>query len=312
VFGGNILNIFAYQLTTLPAPRVSPGDYFESIGNLNTYLPIYIWVLFLLSSFLGLWKRKRIIAIFLLWWIFIVLITNPDWIGLPGAGAITNFAILIAFYFLASVIIGSVVEWLPGINRPPEKNGNTINLPTINSYLSFGVITLIILFMAVWGLKLRLRDINIQTYALVTRPDIRAMAWIQENTPIDSRFAINSFAAFNNSAIVGSDAGWWIPLLAYRKTTVPPLTYTAERGLSPDYTQQVHAFYDVIKENGINSSITLKLFQSENVNYIYIGQRHGSINNPAPSIFDSVVMKSDPHFDLVYHKDRVWIFRIMP
>jgi hypothetical protein len=312
VFGGNILNIFAYQLTTLPASRISPGDYFESIGNLSTYLPVYIWILFLLSSFLGLWKRKRIIAIFLLWWLFVLVITNPDWIGLPGAGAITNFTILIAFYFPVSIIIGSVVEWLPGINRPPQKSGNTLNLPTINSYLSFGFITLIILVMAAWGLRLRLRDINIQTYALVTRPDMRAMTWIQENTPVDSRFAINSFAAFNNSAIVGSDAGWWIPLLAYRKTTVPPLTYTAERGLSADYTQQVHAFYDVIKDNGINSLITLKLFQSDNVNYIYIGQRHGSINNPGTALLDPDIISKNQNYQVVYHQDLVWIFKIEP
>jgi hypothetical protein len=310
VFGGNILNIFAHQLTTLPATRVSPGDYFDSIGNLNAYLPVYIWILFLLCSILGLWKRKKSIAIFLLWWLFVILITNPNWIGLPGAGAITNFTILIAFYFPVSVIIGSAIEWIPGINHRPERIANPVNLRTLSSYLSIGFVLLIVLLMGVWGTKLRVRDLNIQTYALVTRPDIRAMAWIQENTPADSRFAINSFAAFDNTAIVGSDAGWWIPLLAWRKTTVPPLTYTAERGLSPDYPQQVHAFYDVIKENGINSSTTLMLFQAQNVNYIYIGQRHGSINNPGTAIFDPDIIRKNQNYQVVYHRDQVWIFKI--
>jgi hypothetical protein len=312
VFGGNILNVFALQITTLPASRVTASDYFESIGSLNAYLPVYIWILFLLCLLIGLWKRKKIIAIFLLWWLLVILITNPNWLGLPGAGAITNFTILIAFYIPVSVIVSSAIEWLPGINHPPSKVGNPINLPVLRSYLSFGLMSLIVLVMGVWGLKLRLRDIDIQTYALVTRPDIRAMAWMQENTLADSRFAINSFAAFNNTAIVGSDAGWWIPLLAHRKTTVPPLTYAAEKGTTSDYAQTVHAFYDVIKEDGVSSPETLRLFNEQNINYLYIGERHGSVNNPATPIFDPVVIQSDPHFELVYREDRVWIFRIHP
>jgi hypothetical protein len=312
VFGGNILNIFAIQMTTLPATRVTAGDYFESIGSLTTYLPVYIWILFLLGSLIGLWKRKKIIAIILLWWLFIMLVTNPNWLGLPGSGAITNFTILIALYFPASIIIGSAIEWMPGINHHPDKIANPINLSNLISLTSMGFLSLMVLVFGVWGLKLRVGDLNINKYALVTRPDIRAMTWIQENTDLTSRFAINSFAAFNNTAIVGSDAGWWIPLLAHRETTVPPLTYAAEQGISPDYAQKIHAFYDVIEQNGVTSPITLDMFAKQDVNYIYVGQRHGNVNHPGSALFDPDLIRSDTHYQLIYHQDRVWIFKITP
>ena len=48
------------------------------------------------------------------------------------------------------------------------------------------------------------------------------------------------------------------------------------------------------------------------IRYIYIGQRQGTINNDGPQVLDPEVMNEEPVFKVVYHKDRVWIFEITP
>jgi hypothetical protein len=46
------------------------------------------------------------------------------------------------------------------------------------------------------------------------------------------------------------------------------------------------------------------------IDYIYIGQQHGLVNANSPLLaLDQII--ADPHFEPVYHQDRVWIFRIL-
>jgi len=143
-------------------------------------------------------------------WLLVALVVNPQWLHLPGAGALTNFALAIAVYIPAGILIGAALGWLIG-------HDGWLQIPLFHLMVLFLVIG-----AGVWGSRLRLRDIAISSGAMVTRPDLRAMAWIQANTPQNSRFLVNSFLANSNSAVVGSDAGWWLPLLAHRPTSLPP------------------------------------------------------------------------------------------
>ena len=65
----------------------------------------------------------------------------------------------------------------------------------------------------------RLNTVDPRQFSLLTRPDLRAFDWIRENTPDDAGFLVNSFFAFNNSLNVGSDGGWWLPLLTKRDSS---------------------------------------------------------------------------------------------
>jgi hypothetical protein len=57
-----------------------------------------------------------------------------------------------------------------------------------------------------------MRDINMTQHALVTRPDVQAMAWIRENTPKDGRFLVKLFSVYGGSVVAGSNGGLWLPL----------------------------------------------------------------------------------------------------
>jgi hypothetical protein len=312
VFSGKILKIFAVQITTIPSTISSSLEIFSGIGDLRAYLPRFIWIVFVICLVWGIWNRNKNFAIFSLWWLFIILATNPNWLGLPGLGAITNFTIFIAFYIPASVIIGSAAEWIPQIIRRMENIDRFINKSKITALAFSCLVLIVICALGLWGLPRRIKDLNIPTYALVTRPDLRAMEWIRANTDTGSRFLINSFSAYGDSSIVGSDAGWWLPLLTLRQSSVPPLTYAAEQGITSDFGQMVNKLYFEIKGKGINNPDVLKLLKEQGINYIYIGQRQGSVNNPGLSLLDPTIINSDPHFQLIYHQDLVWIFKIAP
>jgi hypothetical protein len=173
-----------------------------------------------------------------------------------------------------------------------------------------GLVLLFVFVLGLWGFTQRIKDIDIPTYALITRPDLRAMAWIKTNTAPEARFLINSFSAYGDTSIVGSDAGWWLPILAHRQSTVPPLTYAAEQGITADYGQKVKGFFDKMKVNGITSPEALGLLKEHGISHIYIGQRHGNVNYSGTDVLDPLILNNDQHFHLVYHEDRVWIFEI--
>ena len=310
VFSGKILEIFTVQITTPPSTISTTTELFNGLGGLQTYLPILIWIIFLLCIGWGLWKRNKGLVIFILWWLFIILATNPNWIGLPGSGVITNFAILIAFYIPASVVIGSAIEWIPHNKRQPDKIDSSNNKIT---GLVFPILVLcIVCGLGLWGLPKRIKDLNIPTYALVTRPDLRAMDWIRENTPTEASFLVNSFFAYNDSLVVGSDGGWWLPILAKRKTSLPPITYGFEEGSGATNLIETNNFNREIQDMGITNPDIISLLEKHGIRYIYIGQRQGIVNYMGPKILDPQLINNDLSFKAIFHQDRVWIFEIAP
>ena len=249
--------------------------------------------------------------IFVVWWFLIIFSANPRWLGLPGDGVITNFAVSIAFYIPAAVIIGSSVE---SILQFTQQSDNTFiprykrKITTIFLPVLF---LLIVCTLGLWGLPKRIKDLKIPTYALVTRPDLRAMEWIQDHIPVDATFLVNSFFAYNDTLVAGSDGGWWLPLLAKRNTSLPPITYSFEDGAGTTNLTETNNLSWEIKTKGITNPEVISLLKKRGIKYIYIGQRQGVVNYKGAKILDPQVIKNDPNFESIYHQDRVWVFEII-
>jgi hypothetical protein len=312
LLGGKILAMLTAQITTLPSSLSTSSELINNISNIPTYLPIIIWILFFFCIFWGLWKHSKGIAVIIIWWFLIILATNPNWIGLPGAGAITNFAVLIAFYIPAGLVIGSATEWIRQKIIQLDILLSSDYKSKIASLLVLCFVLVLLCALGIWGVSKRVKDLNISTYALVTRPDIRAMTWIREHQPENAIFLVNSFFAYNNSVVVGSDAGWWIPILTGRKTTLPPLTYGFEEGVSSAFTESANYLTGEINKKGIISPEIISLLLERNIHYVYVGQRQGTINYTGPNILDPELMNNNPNFKVLYHQDRVWIFEVIP
>ena len=303
VFGARIMKILENQLTTVPAANPAGLDQYNSIGDIFTYAPAWAWLLLPLMIGAGLWLRKKDVALLASWWFLILLTANPAWLNLPGTGTVSNFAVFIAAYIPISIFLGAGVGWLgeKWLHRPRT----AIWLPRL-------VLGVMIIVAAVLGGRQRLADVRIQDFALATRSDLTAAAWIRENTPADAKFVVNYFFAYLDQLIVGADGGWWLPLLTERQSNLPPLTYGIEDSSGDTYLYRTNELASLIQKDGITSPSVIRQLIDEGFEYIYIGQRQGAVNNPGPVVLDPQVLKLDEHFQLLYQRDRVWIFKLTP
>ncbi len=307
IFAGQVMTIFSHQVTTLPAQLSEAAQAYNAPGELYRYLPYLAWLSLPVWIGWGLWRRNREMALILLWWWLVVLAANPQWLGLPGSGALTNFAVLISIYLPATLVAAPACAWtLHSLRRLPATR--KMKVP---AWLLPATLTILILLAGAWGAQQRRQDIQIAVHSLATPADQRAARWIEANLPGESRLLVNSFFAYGDSAIVGSDGGWWLPLLAHRLTTLPPLPYTSEQGPRPAYREWVNALTAAIQARGIDDPQTLHMFAKRGVTHVYIGQQQGRVNS-TQSLLEPAALQASAHYRAVYHEDRVWVFEIIP
>ena len=297
ILEGKIAANFGKQLVTPFSETSIWIQQYNSAGDLLLYQPMWLWLLLPIGVGWGLWHRQRGVALISLWLFVLVLAANPQWLRLPGEGVLSNYAVLIAFYIPVSLIIGATASWLiPHSRRQRETLA----------------VMLCVFGLSMWGARQRLDDVHIADHALVTSPDLRAALWIQAHTPPTARFLVNSFFAFGGNGIVGSDGGWWLPLLAYRQTMLPPTTYGFELGPRPDYVTWINTLPRVIQAEGIDQPATLALLAERGITHVYLGQRQGLVNSGAAEVLQPDELLASPHFRPIYHQDRVWVFELVP
>jgi hypothetical protein len=285
----------AVELASTPARSASPWiQSYNAIGDVYVYLPLFIWILLHISAGWGIIKRNKLALMIIVWWVFLLLLANPHVIGLPGQGILNNFAVFIAMYIPAAVMIGGALGWLLAL-QPKLK-----------------WIYLVLLFLvASLGLFSRLDDLAPRKHSLASRPDIHAWAWIRENTPPSAKFLTNAFFAYGRNLVVGSDGGWWLPLMTRRQSNLPPISYGTEKGPIPDYINMQNEFIDQLQILGIDSEKSLALIQAREITHVYVGQQQGSVNSSGSIILDPDILNSSSLFEPVYHQDRVWIFEVI-
>ena len=308
--GGKLPALVKAQLTTPAAQTAAALVENNAIGNPFDFLPPLIWLLLALSLAWAIWRREKPAAALALGWALVFLAANPAWLSLPGTGALRNFDVLVAMYFPAALLIGAAVGWLLVESLRLKVVGSqpsTLNLNPSTLFRAFAFLA--VLALALFGFRQRLHDVSARDGALLTRPDLRAAAWVQANTPPGSRFLVNAFFAFGGTVAVGSDAGWWLPLTAGRPTTLPPINYATEQGDRPDYWAWTNALIAAMQARGPADPEVLALLKERGVTYVYIGQRQGGLNSPGP-LLDPAVLLASPYYTPVYHQDRVWVFEI--
>jgi hypothetical protein len=339
VFAGRILANLAIRLSTPAAALPAATQEYNAPVDPRTILPALVWLLLLFALAWALWRRERAAALIGLWWLFLLLAVNPHWIGLPGTGALTNFALLIAAYIPAGVLLGAGLSWLLSAaddrpfastqgrrsatddiseNRESRTENRISSFATLSpchlvtlSAVIRGMMAVLLAGLALWGAGQRLADLDVAQHALVTRPDERAAAWIKANTPPDARFLVNAFFAYGGATVVGSDGGWWLPLLAGRQTTLPPILYGSEQAPRPDYRLWINALPTLLGQKPPDDPEVLAMLRERGVTHVYIGQRQGRLNYDGPGILEPRQLLASPHFRPVYHEDRVWVFEVV-
>jgi hypothetical protein len=174
-----------------------------------------------------------------------------------------------------------------------------------------GIIAFVLIVTSLFGVRQRLGDLHPEKYTLLTRPDLRAASWIKDNLHPEANLLVNSFFAYGGYLIVGSDGGWWLPVLTKRHTTLPPLNYGTEQGFQTNYIKWVNELSTAIAEKGITHPEVMNMLKERKITQVYIGQQQGRVNYPGPTVLEPRQLADNPHFRTIYHQDRVWIFEVV-
>jgi len=267
----------------------------NAMGNLFEVLPPWVVLSGWAGLMLGGWARKRGIIILGGWWIGLLLIANPLFLGLPGTGVVTNFAIFIATYLIFSVLSG---EFLARVFKLGEGRVSVVSW----------VALVMILAVTLFGSTRQLRIIQRQN-VLVTSADLRAIHWLKENVPSSAKFVVNNRMAYGETSVVATDAGWWIPYLTGRETFVPPMVYNSERA-NPAYVATIHNLSRISQQLNTRPVATASALMQQGFNYVYIGQQRGGVWQEDASPIDPAKLETTLAPKLLYAQDGVRIYEL--
>ena len=146
-----------------------------------------------------------------------------------------------------------------------------------------------------WGSMTGIRHFPIllsQGNFYLKQADLVMMKWIENNTHPEDLFAVDAFQFdWSPGWVVGIDAGYWIPLLAHRTTTLPPMIYPVEWGKLP------HLLYDVRCEQSYFYTNTIP----KECNVDFMMTRQNIAPAPADEVYRyeyGVIIKVDNSFIL--------------
>lgn len=313
-----LLNIVSGHLvrnaTSIVAGAATSAAVFPALDPL---IPKYIGggvLLFALAGLLAaVWRREWRMALPAVWCVLLVIAVVPYVVGLPGTGVIDALTGLGTLYLPAALLAGYALALA-------QRLGATL-LARLAAPPVFGAALLgaLLLLVVVANTNRQTHIISGDT-ALVLPADMAAMQWIREQTPTDARFVINSFPAYSGSLAAGTDAGWWIPLLARRAVTLPPLTYGGEQGDRPGYRMGVNALIQKLRGRALTDPtplhvdlsrpVALKTLAANKIDYVYIGA-HAYPGPNAADWIDPTKLRASSFFRLVYAQDGVEIFQFL-
>jgi hypothetical protein len=155
---------------------------------------------------------------------------------------------------------------------------------------------LVALGLLAWGLS-HTRNVTNPSTNFVNAADMQAIRWIENNTPADARFFINSTGW--QGQYRGVDGGYWLLTLTNRQTvTLPALAWMGDKdyqaelnhasGLASQATGCDDFFWQAVDETGLN--------------YVYLKEGVGALQPEELTKCPGVVN--------VYRRDGVFIFAI--
>jgi hypothetical protein len=241
----------------------------------------------------GLYKRERAVIVTSLWVVIAILLTNPTILGLPNTWLVNNASLAISLFVPLAIVGGYFLASLSDLVQ--AKLSTNTQYPISN--IQWLILAIVIALVALWGAWDMLPIVNPNT-VLATRDDMAAMDWICRHVPSDARFLIN-VRHWQGGTYVGTDGGYWIPLLTGRDTVLPPAVYLYG---SAEYVQGINDLAEaVIVAESFDEESIRQLLRNHGVSHVYLGARGGSITPQ--------MLMDSPHYRPVYSNGAVWVFQ---
>jgi len=273
-----------------------PGWVWSSLGLLVG------WPLLGAAALAAVWclyRQHAVGLVGLAWSAALVAAAHPGVFGLQVTGLLKDFTVLIGLYVPLSLVLGAAVGdvfglVLDGGGRASHEAPARGVRGTVAAGLA--VATVLAGAWAAWSD----RDPVEADSAYATAADVTALEWIAAETPRDARFLVSAHPAFGDTVYVGDDGGWWIPVIAGRATTLPPVTYGLERSIEPGWRPAVNALNESWLAD-LDAPETRAALEAEGVGWAYVGPRARGL-----TVEDLV---ASPHWDEVYGRDGAHVFR---
>ena len=145
----------------------------------------------------------------------------------------------------------------------------------------------------------------VYTAPLRLRPgDLVAMEWIENNVPTNALLAVNgSQFDWSPGWVVGTDTGYWIPLLAHRATTVPPMVYAWEWSGTSSLLARLDASHELLLRQGGESLSISKTLSKYGVTHIFTEIGRWPLMPQE--------LAQEKHLKEIYRQDRVRMFEVV-
>jgi hypothetical protein len=314
--GGHLGRNVAYN------SALQSGEAFPGL-QLPPLAPLFLHPAIIALSVVGLVAAARLrrwrLAMPAAWGLVSMLSAFPYIAGLPGTGMIEPAVAPMVLYIS---IIPLAAYGLYGAQRLIEQAGAMALRPRLGAGLAQLVLVAAVVAVSVAGLGWQ-RTLVPPYDRMVTSADMAAFEWVRASTPPDARFLVHSHPIYAGAMIVGTDAGWWLPLLAARQTNVPPLPYGSERSVDPNYPQQVAHLAEVLRRKPLSDlrgrGIDLSLPEAQQalrdagITYVYIGAQplQGAGTLSVVDRIDTDKLRDNPAFRRVYARDGVEIYQFV-
>ena len=263
---------------------------FNELYSLMKYSPgALMWLALAGAAWAAI--RRQPICLIAVWAALNLDLANAYRLGVLDTGLANNATIILGLYLPTAILLGYLADALLGLLAARRRLAELLAL-------------VLVVLIGVLGARAQADTLD-PAFQLVTPADEQAMAWIREHTPPDAKFLVNAFFAFGGHYVVGSDAGWWIPLLAGRANTVPPLNYSSEAAGSPDYREQVSALMHRVEQGGLDDPETVRFLQAQGITHVFLGRVGGPL-------LDAEMLRRSLYYDLVYDQDGVLILALKP
>ena len=249
----------------------------------------------LIALVMALWLRRRMAVPLTIWCALVFLAASPFLLNIAGTGIVTNFLVLLGLYIPMALLVG----WLASQAWMAASSHEIVRA---------ALIALAVIVIAV-GIRYQL-DVVDPTFQLVTQDDIVAFEWIDENLPDDSRFLVNTFLAFNERMVAGSDAGWWLPYYTGSASNLPPILYSVEK-LSDEVDRS--SLTQLVEDIHAAAGDALRFQQTlcdYDISHIYLGQRQGQAGVGDTQLIEPSMLSQYPDVELLFNSGnaQVWSF----
>jgi len=196
-----------------------------------------------------------------------------------------SVVILLSFPF--SVMAG----WACTTGLDPFRGKRLINLVLIG----------LLMILTVQGILSKSTILDPQS-PYVRSEDLMALKWIKKNTPPTSYFMVNTFNFdFDPDYIIGSDSGYWMPLLGNRRSVTFPMIYGIERMATNDLSSRLISLHRL--HGDLTSSWAIGNLKEVGITHVFIGARGGSISPNQ--------LSQSPYFNIIYKYKNTYVFKFL-